>query len=112
MRLVALAVGALVIAMPASAAGVDPRALVLRQDALPAGYLADRHESQVTTNESYTSPPGLSKVVVKSGRVTGYRCAFRHRTSKTKAVNAGVDLFRSRNAPVRSSPGRTRTNES
>jgi hypothetical protein len=93
MRLVVVAISAAVLVLPASATVVDPRALVLRNSDVPNGFAVDRENSRATTNGYYVRN-GLGKLVARTGRITGYRRLFRHRDSRVKVVQAGVDVFR------------------
>jgi hypothetical protein len=94
MRLPALGLVALVIVVPASASTVDPAALVLSPIDVPTGFVVDRRQSRETSNDTYSSPPSLPKLVVRAERITGYRRVFRHRASKVKVIHSQVDLFR------------------
>lgn len=93
MRLL-LALASLLIAVPASAADLDPRAVALRASEVPDGYAIDRKLSGVVPNAELTSPSSLPAVVARSGRVSGYRRFFRHRSSLDTVVVSGVDVFR------------------
>ena len=93
MRLLALSLGVLVVAVPASAAVVDPQALVLRQGDVPSRFTVDPRESRVTSNE-FHSRHGLGKLVARTGRVTGYRRVFRVGDSRVNVIQSGVDVFR------------------
>lgn len=93
MRLPALAVVALAITVPASAAPVDPQALVLRQADVPGRFTVDPRESEVTSNEFY-SRHGLAKLVARTGRIGGYRRVFRVGRSRVDVIQSQVDLFR------------------
>jgi hypothetical protein len=92
-RFAAPAVGVLLIALPASAAAVDPHALVLRQADVPGRFSVDSRASEVTSNACYSSH-GLRKLVARTGRITGYRRVFRVGRSRIEVIQSQVDLFR------------------
>jgi hypothetical protein len=61
------------VALPASAASVDPKALVIRPSDVPAGYVLQRSESGLRTNEQEAKEsPEAARVFRRFGRVTGY----------------------------------------
>jgi hypothetical protein len=69
---------ALLLVIPAGAAAtVDPKALVLAQSDLPAGYRLDRDESGLRTNERESKDGREAReLVVGSGRITGYEATW------------------------------------
>jgi hypothetical protein len=74
--LVSLAMGA----MPAAAAAVDPKALVIRPSDVPAGYALSRSESGLRTNEQEArESPEARRLFRRLGRVTGYQMNLRAR---------------------------------
>jgi hypothetical protein len=67
----------LVLAIPAGAASVDPKTLVLARSDLPAGYRLDRDESGLRTNERESKDGREAReLVVRSGRITGYEATW------------------------------------
>jgi hypothetical protein len=92
MRLALLALVLLgTLAMPASAASVDPKALVIRPSDVPAGYVLSRSESGVRTNQQEaTESPEAGRLFRRLGRVTGYQMIF-ERGERT--IEARADVF-------------------
>jgi len=89
--LVAVAVAAL-LAVHASAADVDPKALVLRQADVPSGFRLDLQASGVRTNASESRRSSeLRALLTRSGRVTGYEAEFDGRDAM---IRSRTDLFR------------------
>ena len=89
--LLALALALLVV--PLASAEVSPRALVLGQTDVPAGFRLDRDESGSRTNETEAQKdirlPGLFK---RWGRVTGYETEYDRQDA---TLGSSADLFRS-----------------
>lgn len=95
MRFISLAVASLaLLAVPASAAQVDPAKLVLRQADVPAGFMLDGEESGVRSNALEISENPESRVFVRRGRVTGYQAAYTQRTRDLGTISARADVFR------------------
>lgn len=92
-RLLLATAAVLLLAGPASAAGVDPKALVLHQADVPAGYRLDRDGSGLRSNESEAKSdrrlPGLFR---RWGRVTGYETEYDRREA---TITSRADLYRS-----------------
>jgi hypothetical protein len=89
----------LLAAVPASAAHVDPHALVLHRADVPNGFELDRDDSGLRSNESEAKGdrrlPGLFR---RWGRVTGYEMEFdRRETAAT--IRSRADLFRTPEGP-------------
>jgi hypothetical protein len=83
---------ALTLALPASAADVDPRALVVRPSDVPAGFRVDRDESGLRSNELEAKEyPQTRALFARLGRVTGYQVAFERGDA---SIDARSDLFR------------------
>jgi hypothetical protein len=80
---------AFVLAVPASAGGLDPRALVLQQADVPAGFQLDRAQSGIQTNTDLRD----DAFVARSGRITGYLAQYVQR-QPSSGVQSRVDLFR------------------
>ena len=73
--LVAL-IAAVTLALPASAE-IDPKALVLAEVDLPAGFRLNQAESYVVSNARFVrAVPANQKLVARSGRVTGYLARY------------------------------------
>jgi hypothetical protein len=93
MRMVIASVCLLLLAaVAASAAHVDPQALVLHQADVPNGFELDRDDSGLRSNESEAKGdrrlPGLFR---RWGRVTGYEMEFDRREA---SISSRADLFR------------------
>lgn len=95
MRLAALAILAaavLVPAVPASAAQVDPSALVLARPDVPAGFRLERDESGPRTNEEESKNGREAReLVVRSGRLSGYETRW---SGRETTLNSRADLCR------------------
>ncbi len=77
MRLLVAIAAVLLVAVPASAAEVDPKQLVLRQADVPAGFQLDPDESGVRTNaREAKSGPEARALIARAGRVTGYEASW------------------------------------
>jgi hypothetical protein len=100
-RLLAVAGAAVAVALPVSAADLEPEVLVLRPTEVPRGYVIDRRESHKTPNEAFARSARVRKLVTRAGRVTGYVRVYRHHSSRLKVINAGVDLYRRPNGARR-----------
>jgi hypothetical protein len=80
------------LALPASAAEVDPRALVLRPADVPAGFRLDREDSGVRSNELEAKEyPETRAFFTRWRRVTGYQASYERRAAK---IEARSDVFR------------------
>jgi hypothetical protein len=80
------------LAVPASAADVDPRALVVQPADVPTGFRVDRDESGLRSNELEAKEyPQTRAVFARLGRVTGYQVAF---VRGDASIEARSDLFR------------------
>lgn len=91
-----LAVIALVVcslAVPAGAATIDPKELVLGPAQVPAGFRVDRDETGLRTNvrEAREYPETRSRFR-RWGRVTGYQA--RYERSDLASIETRVDIFR------------------
>lgn len=76
-RTVVVVLVALLLAVPAGAASVDPKTLVLARSDLPAGYRLARDESGLRTNEQESKDSREAReLVVRSGRLTGYEATW------------------------------------
>ena len=79
------------VALPASAACVDPKALVIRPIDVPTGYVLQRSESGLRTNEQEAKEsPEAGRVFRRFGRVTGYQMIFERGERK---IEARADVF-------------------
>lgn len=93
MRLVtAVAVAAATLVVPASAAEVDPKALVLQQRDVPAGFRLDDAKSGVLANEEVRASDDPA-FIGRSGRITGYLVQYAQREHGI-GLQSRVDLFR------------------
>jgi hypothetical protein len=87
-----LAILALTLALPASAAQVDPRALVLGPADVPSGFRLDREDSGVRSNELEVKEfPETRSFLARWKRVTGYQASYRRQIAR---IEARADLFR------------------
>jgi hypothetical protein len=92
-RLAVVSLLALVVALPTSAATVDPRSLVLGQRELPAGFRVDPSDAGVLTNAAEgRRHPGWLTRFRRWERLTGYQAAYERADSGKVEVRA--DLFR------------------
>ena len=81
------------LAGPASAVDVEPKALVLSPADVPAGFRLDPDESGVRTNEREgRDNPEARKLFSRWRRVTGYQAAYARRGSE---IESRVDVLRS-----------------
>lgn len=98
--LLRVAIVALVAAVPAAAAELDPSALVLRQSDVPSGFRLDEKESGVRTNARRArDTPELKSLYARAGRVTGYEATFMRLDRKLLdpyVIESYVDVLRSR----------------
>jgi len=79
------------VALPASAASVDPKALVIRPSDVPAGYVLQRSESGLRTNAQEAKESSeAGRVFRRFGRVTGYQMIFERGERK---IEARADVF-------------------
>lgn len=92
-RLIVILLAFVVIAVPASAAGVDPKVLVLSQVDVPAGFRLDRSETGVRSNATEArNDPRLPALFRRWGRVTGYESGFDRGPA---TIGSRADVFRS-----------------
>jgi hypothetical protein len=84
----------LVLALPAAAAQVNPKALVLQQRDVPAGFQLDRTRSGPATNADVRDPSDPS-FQARAGRISGYFVQY-VQPGVGVGVQAQVDLFRNR----------------
>jgi hypothetical protein len=84
-----------VLATPAAAVDGAPRALVLRSTDVPAGFVLDRKETGVRTNEDEAGTDRASRALVKRlGRVTGYEAEWRR--GADESIVSRADVFRTK----------------
>jgi hypothetical protein len=89
---VVLAIAAL--AVPASAAGVDPARLVLQRSDVPAGFRLDRDKSGPRTNAAAAqSNPALRSLFARAERTGGYVAEYQRGDLN---ITSRADLFRRR----------------
>ena len=83
---------ALLLALPAAAASVDPSRLVLRPADVPAGFAVDRAATRALPNARETREnPILARPFERFGRVTGYQASYERGSA---LIQARVDVFR------------------
>lgn len=83
-----------VLAAPAAAVDVAPRALVLRSADVPAGWAPARKETGLRTNEDEAGTDTKSRALIaRLGRVTGYQAEWRRGAMDSLVSKA--DVFRS-----------------
>jgi hypothetical protein len=94
--LAGLALLVLAVALPAGAATVDPKALVVGRADVPAGFRLDPDETGLRTNEvEARENPETRPLFRRWGRVTGYQA--RYENAADASIEARVDLFRNAN---------------
>ena len=97
MRWLAVAVIAAAIhAVPASAADIDPKGLVLTRADLPPGYQLNRQYTYVLSNARFSRGVRANEeLVARSGRVTGYRARYDTKVGeRIRTVMSQTDVFR------------------
>lgn len=88
----ALLAAAAVLTATASAGGIDPTTLALRQGDVPHGFRVDPDDTGVRTNaQELREYPESRLVIARFGRVTGYQAMFRRGSSR---IQARADVFR------------------
>lgn len=92
-RLAVVVLVVLAVALPAGAATIDPKALVVGPAQVPAGFRVDRDETGLRTNgrEARDYPETRSRFR-RWGRVTGYQA--RYERSDLASIETRVDVFR------------------
>lgn len=93
MRAVLVAVViAVLLALPAAAAEIDPKALVLDNRDVPAGFRLDRDESGIRSNAAEAkNDPRLPTLFRRWGRLTGYQVEYDRGKAK---IQSRVDVCR------------------
>lgn len=71
-----LLLAAALLALPASATRLDPKALVLQQNDVPVRYVFDANESVRLPNAFFAVTPELRAIVARTGQVTGYLAEY------------------------------------
>jgi hypothetical protein len=96
MHIVAVVVAVLgLLAVPASAAQIDPAELVLHRADVPAGFDLDREETGLRSNElEAREHPETRKPFARWRRVTGYQTAYQRSGKRFSTIEARVDVFR------------------
>lgn len=93
LRLGLVALLGFVVALSSAAAAVDPRALVLGPDEVPAGFQLDPSDSGVRSNAAVArGQPARLKLFRRWGRLTGYYGTYERGASKK--IEVFSDLFR------------------
>lgn len=94
--LVAALVAAAVLALPASAAGVDPRLFALRQVDVPARYVFDEDNSLLIRRALLAGVPDESaRALVRYGFVSGYLARYtNYDPPRWRYVNSVAFVFR------------------
>jgi hypothetical protein len=87
-----ISLAALLCAVPASAAPVDPRALVLQRSDVPVEFRLDPARSGVVSNSEVPTPDDPS-FVARAGRTTGYFVQY-VLPGAGSGLQSQVDLFR------------------
>ncbi len=91
---IATVVTAGVLALPASAAELDPRVLVLQSADVPAGFVLDREDTGVRTNEDEARESRQTRALIaRLGRVTGYEAEW-DQDRGMNVIHSRVDVFR------------------
>jgi hypothetical protein len=82
-----------VLAAPVAAAESTPRALVLRSTDVPAGFVVERKETGIRTNEDEAGSDRKSRALIERlGRVTGYQAEWRR--GADESIVSRADVFR------------------
>jgi hypothetical protein len=82
----------LALALPASAAQVDPSRLVLRQSDVPTGFRVDGSETGLLSNaKAAEGEPRFRPLFPRWGRLTGYEVVFNRGES---TIGSRVDVLR------------------
>lgn len=89
---VTIFLAALLCALPASAARVDPKGLVLQRSDVPVGFRLDPARSGVVPNPEFRTPDDPS-FAARAGRVTGYFVQY-VQPGAGSGLQSQVDLFR------------------
>lgn len=90
--LLAAALAAIAVALPASAAEIDPRTLVLAREDVPSGFRLSLAESGLRTNELEAKQnPETRALFERWRRITGYQVVYGRRDAR---LLARADLFR------------------
>ena len=88
---ITLCTAALLLALPAAAASVDPSRLVLRSADVPAGFAVDRAATRAFPNaREARENPILARPFERFGRVTGYQVSYERGSA---LIQARVDVF-------------------
>jgi hypothetical protein len=92
LRLAVVVLAAFAVALPAGAATVDPKGLVIGPAQVPAGFRVDPDETGLRTNErEATDHPETRPLFRRWGRLTGYQ--VRYEKSDDASIEARADLF-------------------
>lgn len=87
-----------VLAVPAAAADVNPKALVLPQSEFPAGFRLDPPNTMVLSNQYESRTSEARTLIARSGRLTGYRVTAARTAGPefrlVAAIESRADLFR------------------
>ena len=91
-RLLILVLAAAALAVPASAAEIEPSRLVLHRADVPAGFQLDRAKSGPRTNAADArANPALRSLFARAGRIAGYVADYKRGDHD---INSRADLFR------------------
>jgi hypothetical protein len=91
---IAAVVTAGALAVPASAADLDPRLLVLQSADVPPGFVLDREDTGVRTNEDEGRESRQTReLIARLGRVTGYEAEW-DQARGMKVIHSRADVFR------------------
>jgi hypothetical protein len=91
--LLAAALASVAVALPASAAEIEPRALVLAREDVPSGFRLSPGESGLRTNELEAKQyPETRELFKRWRRITGYQAVYGRRNAR---LLSRADLFRS-----------------
>jgi hypothetical protein len=93
-----VALGAIV--PPVHGAATDPKQAVLRQSDVPAGFDLDMKASRYWSNKQFArGRPTVRKLIVESGRISGYQAVYTERAVRLRMVQSGADLYRGPGGP-------------
>ncbi len=91
-RLLLVTAVVLLLALPAAAAEVNPKLLVLQQADVPAGFQLDRDDSGLRSNEHEAKDDRRLRVLIRRWeRVTGYETEFDRQDA---SISSRAEVFR------------------
>jgi hypothetical protein len=93
-RLLIVPILLLAVALPASAAELDPSMLVLRKADVPTGFQVDAAQTGLRSNAAEAkNEPRFGALLERWGRVTGYEAGFERHSAR---ISSRADVLRTR----------------